>query len=397
MFQGLLLAVINADNWQKPTFKQKLTFLARFLPNLGPMKKWSLILMLLPMLVQAQDKTLFAYMDFNRFCKVFSNNYFFQLDHNEVYNLTLGDNLIAYQNAQKDFKIYDGNEAKLITNQMVNFKQSDNLVAWNIGSLLYYWENGKPHNITAFGGDYAVGDSLVVFQDTRFNTLNVIYKGETIQLMQQTEEMYMPEVVGDNVVVFRDNGENYKVFWRGEIFEIGVWSGAQKIQFVAGTDIVAFNDPNTRTFAVFENGEFIDVEQIWAGKMKAGRGFVAYEDVQGNLKVYGKGKQSDVASFNQFWDAKDDLLVWGEANSTFIWHDGEKKQVLNYTVKEWKLKNDVLAFKTNVGGVGACVNGKTQEITNMTNTEFVINGHGVMVTLANKSVIILSQGQLFRD
>ena len=57
----------------------------------------------------------------------------------------------------------------------------------------------------------------------------------------------------------------------------------------------------------------------------------------------------------------------------------------------------MIAFKTNVGGIGASVNGNVKEITNMTNCEFIVNGHGVMVTLPNKSVMILNQGQIYRD
>ena len=361
----------------------------------GLMKKMLLLSCLFPLFGNAQ--ALFAYMDFNNFCRAFYNNNFVQIDHLEVSNLTLGDNVIAYMNAQKDFKIYDGKQTKLITNQFVNFKMSDNIIAWNLGEFLYYWENGKPHNVTSFAGDYLVGDSLIVFQDTRFNTLNAIYKGSTIQLMQQTDEMYMPDAMGDNIVMFRDNGGNYKVFWHGEQYEIGVWNYTQDLKYVAGTDVLAFNDPNTRTFTVFQDGEFLDVEDMYATKMKAGRGFVVYEDIQGNLMYYSKGQKKQLSSFYQSWDVKDDVVVWVESNSTFTLKNEEIIQILNYPIKEWRIKNDVIAFKTNVGGIGASVNGNVKEITNMTNCEFIVNGHGVMVTLPNKSVMILNQGQIYRD
>jgi hypothetical protein len=207
----------------------------------------------------------------------------------------------------------------------------------------------------------------------------------------------MPDVLGDNMVVFRDNGNLYKVFWRGEIYEIGVWNGNQSFQFSAGTNIVAFNDPNSRTFAVFQNGQFVDVEDMFVTKMKACRGFVVYEDIQGNLNYYGNGDQKELASFYQSWDAKDDVVMWGEANSTFTLKNGEKTKVCNYSVTEWKLKNDVIAFRTNMGGVGANIKGETKEITTLNNTEYEINGHGVMVVLSNKSVIVLNSGQLYRD
>jgi hypothetical protein len=142
-------------------------------------------------------QSIFTYTDFNSFVRAFNNGYFSQIEHNEVSNMTLGDEFVAYINAQKDFKVFNGTQSKLITNQFVSYKMSDHIIAWNIGQLLFYYENGKPYNITSFGGNYEVGDSLLVYQDLRYYTLNVIYKGQTIQLMQQTADMYMPDFVGD--------------------------------------------------------------------------------------------------------------------------------------------------------------------------------------------------------
>ena len=364
---------------------------------LQPMKKCLLVLALYPATLGAQ--TLFSFTDFNNWFQVFRDGYFIQIEHNAVSDVTIGDEMVAYVNSQKDFKIYDGTSAKILTNQIVTYKMSDHLLAWNLGPIINYWENGKPHSITSFGGEYAVGDSVIVYQDTRYNTVNAIYKGTTTQLYQLTGDLYMPEVIGDNIVVFRDNGNLYKVFWRGKIYELGVWSGSggQNYEFVAGTDMVAFNDPATRTFAIFENGEFMDVESIFVSKYKVGRGFVVYEDVQGNLKYYGKGERKDLASFFQFWDAKDDVVLWGESNSAYTLSGGEKKQVCNYSPKEWLLKNDVIAFRSNVGGVAAYINGTLKDITTLSNTEYVINNHSVFVTQSNRSVIAWFNGQLYRD
>jgi hypothetical protein len=209
--------------------------------------------------------------------------------------------------------------------------------------------------------------------------------------------MYMPEVIGDNIVAFRDNGNLYKVFWRGQIYELGVYSGVQQLEFFAGTDMLAFNDPNSRTFAVFENGEFLDVEDLYVSKIKACRGFVVYEDVQGNLNYYGKGKQVELASFFQFWDAKDDVLVWGEANSTYTLVNGERKMVCNYAAKDVVLKNDVMAFRNNLGGVSGYIGGKLKDITNLTKTEYSINGHAVCIQQSNRSVTVWSNDRLYQD
>lgn len=354
------------------------------------------MLMLVPCTLGAQ--TIFPFMDFNNFFRTFRDGYFIQLEHQPVTDLMIGDEMAAYVNAQKDFKVYDGEKTQLLTNQIVQFKLSDHLLAWNLGPIINYFEDGKPHSLTSFGRNYEVRDSLIVYEDTRYNTVNVVYKGKTTQLYQLTGELYMPEVIGDNIVAFRDNGDLFKVFWRGEIYELGVVTGNLKISFAAGTDMLAFNDPTTRTFAVFEDGQFTDVEKIFVNKMKVGRGFVVYEDVQGNLKYYGAGgDRRDLSAFFQFWDAKDDIVIWGESNSTFALVSGETAQVCNYIPNEWLLKNDVVAFRNNLGGVAAYVNGTLKDITSLPNTEYTINKHSVFVTLPNRSVIALFKGQIYKD
>ena len=359
------------------------------------MKKCLLLLLIVPCSLSAQ--TVFPFMDFNNFFKAFRDGYFIQIEHQPVTDVTIGDEMVAYVNSQKDFKVYDGTKTQLLTNQIVQFKMSDHMLAWNLGPIINYYEDGKPRALTSFGGNYEVMDSLLVYQDTRYNTVNAVYRGKTTMLYQLTGDLYMPEAIGDNIIAFRDNGDLFKVFWRGEIYELGVVTGNYSISFTAGTDMVAFNDPTTRTFAVFENGEFKDVENMFVNKMKVGRGFVVYEDVQGNLKYYGNGEKKELSSFFQFWDAKDDVAMWGESNSTYAMINGERSQVCNYITKEWLIKNDVIAFRSNLGGVAAFVNGNLKGITNLPNTEYTINKHSVFVTLSNRSVIALFKGQIYKD
>ncbi len=364
--------------------------------NFGTMKLWTFGFLLLSSSLFAQKQTVFAYMDYNNFFHSFKDGYFNQVDHQAVTGIAYGDEVIAYYNNQRDFKIYDGTFSRVMTNQPATFKISDHMAAWNIGQLVYYYENGKPHNLTSFGADYWVTDSLITFQDTRYNALNVVYKGKISTLVQSTMGLPAPVVQGDNLVVFKDNGDIYKVFYRGQIYDIGTYNGTD-FEFFAGTDILGFNDPQTRTFAVFQDGEFFDVEEFRSPKVKAGRGFVAYEDLQGNLKYYGKGKYETLSSFAQFWDAKDDLVVWGDANTTYQFFKGEKKNLANFVVKEWQMKNDVVAFRTLMGGVGASIGGVYKEVTSINDTDFIINGHGVMVQMKNRAVIVLYNGQIYRD
>lgn len=347
--------------------------------------------------LKVSAQSLFAYMDFNNFFRVYKNGYAVQIDHQAINNLALGDNICLYKNFQNDLKMYDGKTSKVLTAQNTNYTVSDNIGAWNIGSLLYYVENGISYSVTNFGGQYAVGDSIYVYQDLQQNTLNARYKGQNYQLVQTIEEVNMALKTGDNLVIFEDNGGVYKVFWRGEISEIGISNANNSFNFEVGCDVFAFNDPQTNSLVVFDKGEFIEVSDRPARKIKACRGFVVFEDNNGNLKKYQDGNVIEIASFFNFWDAKDDVVIWGEANSTYTLKQDSPQKVVNFSVTDYQIKNDVIAFRTIVGGVGAFINGQYKEITNLTNNEYLINGHGVMVTLTNRSVMIYDNGSIIRD
>ena len=100
-------------------------------------------------------------------------------------------------------------------------------------------------------------------------------------------------------------------------FEIGSWNGGA-IDFQIGTDILCFNDPTTRTFVAFQNGQFIDVQPQFMRKYKAGRGFIAYEDLNGNLWMYKNGQTEQLSNFSpSLWDVKDDLVMWSENSYLF--------------------------------------------------------------------------------
>lgn len=357
------------------------------------MKKFTLFIFLL-IIASSHAQKVVPFIDFNNYFRTFENDNFRQLEFQPIKEYKAGDDLVAYIDTRGNLRIYDGEERSDISNMNVQFQVSDHLLAYNIGPTLNMWDEGKLRTLTYFAQNYEVKDSIIVYEDLRFNTVNVYWNKEIYTLYTLTGEIYMPIAIGDNIVVFKDNGNYYKVFWRGKIYDLGVWNGV--IDFQAGSDIVCFNDPTTRTFAIFENGEFLDVEQFYMKKYKAGRGFVVYEDLNGNLMIYKDGVKQQLSNFSaNFWEVKDDLVVWGENSFVFAFQNNTKIQVSNYTPKDYLLKNNVFAFRNQMGGVSALMDGKVHEITNQMNAEFEIFGNLVLVKLFNRSFIVYKDGRKF--
>lgn len=334
--------------------------------------------------------------DFNNFFLSFENGAFKTIEIQPVKDFQAGDELVAYIDTRGNLRLYDGRQRKDITNLNVEYQVSDHLLGYKIGPTLNMWDRGRLQTLTYFGRNYLVKDSLIVFEDTRFNSLNVYWNKTILPLATVIGDLSIPTSVGENILVFKDNGNLYKVFQNGLIYEICAWNG--NIDFQLGTDIVCFNDPTTRTFVVFEDGQFSDVENQFMKKYKAGRGFIVYEDLNSNLWMYKDGEKTLLTNFiSSFWDVRDDVVIWGENNYLFTLMNGTKLQVANFIPSTWEIKNNTIAYRNIMGGVSAMVNGISHEITLLSDSEFKIYGNSVLVRLFNNSHIVLSDDRIYSN
>ncbi len=347
-------------------------------------------------LIALKAQSVVPFRDFNNFFLSFENGAFKTIEIQPVKDFQAGDELVAYIDTRGNLRLYDGRQRKDITNLNVEYQVSDHLLGYKIGPTLNMWDRGRLQTLTYFGRNYLVKDSLIVFEDTRFNSLNVYWNKTILPLATVIGDLSIPTSVGENILVFKDNGNLYKVFQNGLIYEICAWNG--NIDFQLGTDIVCFNDPTTRTFVVFEDGQFSDVENQFMKKYKAGRGFIVYEDLNSNLWMYKDGEKTLLTNFiSSFWDVRDDVVIWGENNYLFTLMNGTKLQVANFIPSTWEIKNNTIAYRNIMGGVSAMVNGISHEITLLSDSEFKIYGNSVLVRLFNNSHIVLSDDRIYSN
>ena len=334
-------------------------------------------------------------LDFNNLMKSFENGIFRSIGLQPVREFKAGDNVVGYYNYRNNLMVHNGGNPEQLANVEADYRVSDFLLTWNIATTLNLWDNGEQRTLTYQVGDYIVKDSLVVFQDLRYNTVSVYYNGQVYPLITSSVELNMPEFVGENILAFRDNGNFYKVFWRGKIYELDVWH--KPYIFRGGTDMMAFNDPINGTFAIFENGQFLDVENFHVNEYKVGNGLVAYENQNGDLLMYQNGKITQLSNFGaSTWEVRDNVVYWVENARAFAYIDGQKIEVAKYEPKEFALKNSTLAFRNLMGGVSAVQDGKIIEITNQLDAPFEIHGNSVLVELFNKSYIVLQNGRKYQ-
>lgn len=359
--------------------------------NSDKMKKFLSLLFLFTALYA--ESQILPFQDYTDFLKVFYKGQARQLELQRVNSYAFGDHILAYLDNRNDLRYYDGENIRTATNMIVNYKVSDTYLAYKISNGLFYIENGQPKNLCMFTGNFIVKDSLILFEDTQYNTWNVVHKGRVRPLYQSTGTLASPAYVGENIIAFKDNGDVYRIFHNGTVYEFGVWMSP--IEFAVGTDIACFNDPTMNSFAVFEKGEFMDVEPQFAKSYKSGKDFIVYLDINGNLMYYSKGKKQELSSFPTSYDVIDDAIIFTENNYSYTFYQGERKLLCNYIPKDYLLKNKVICFRNIMGGVSAFVDGKVVELTTQQDSEYVISGNYVMVSLFNRSYLIYADGKIY--
>ncbi len=342
------------------------------------------------------SQEIIPFVDFNGYFKTFQDGFFRQIDFQPIRGMEAGDELVAYIDNRSNLVVYNGTKPQNLSNINSEYVVSDHLLTWKIGSTLNMWDAGEVKTLTYWANEYEVRDSIIVYQHTQTNSVMVYYNGESYSLYTMVGDLSMPDFIGENIVAFRDNGNYYKVFWRGNIYNLGVWH--DRIDFSGGTDVLAFNDPTHGTFAIFENGEFLDVEDFYMTSYQAGRGFIVYENQNHDLMYYGNGIRKKLTNFGAtYYRVKDDVVLWNENGITYGYYNGNRVELARYDVDEFVLKNGVIAFKNVVGGVDALVDGKLKTLTNQMDATFEIYGNSVLVKLFNSSFLVYQNGRTFTN
>ncbi len=360
------------------------------------MKYYLSLLSIIILSFSSSAQNVVPFTDFSGFFKSYQNGFFRQIEFQRVREFKTGDDVVAYIDYRGNLRVFDGTKPVDISNVQVDYEVSDHLMTWKIGPTLNLWDGGAMRTLTYFADQYILRDSIVVFNDTRFNSVHVYYDGEVYELYKSSGTVAMPDIVGENIVAFRDNGNFNKVFWNGQTYELDVWHNPYP--YSAGTDILAFNDPINGTFAIFENGEFFDVEDFRMNSYKTGRGFVVYENVNNDLMIYKDGETEKLTNFGaDFYDVKDDVVIWTENGFTYGYANGKKFELAKFIVKGYQMKNNVIAFTNVIGGVDALIDGKLKTLTTLMNVKYSIHGNAVLLESMNSTFNLHIGGREYRN
>ncbi|MFK8038732.1 MAG: hypothetical protein AB8B74_10615 [Crocinitomicaceae bacterium] len=324
----------------------------------------------------------------------FNASRFSLIEQQVIEDLNVGLDYVTYRDARGDYQVYYNGSKKMLTRGRTKVSMTNNFFAYQIASVLRVFDKGESTILTSYAGSYGVGDSLIVFQDRIGGNLKYFYKNEIVEFSQVLGDyMFSENMVGENTFVFNEVGGNYKAFYQGH-FTLLI-STNQPVNFSAGMNIIAFNDPENYTFSIFEKGEIIDVETQFVETYQTGYDFVFYRDNNGVNKVYYHGEIKDLGYDLQEVQISDSIIFFKEADYAHIWYDGEVYSIYNDQVKDFQVSGGSIAYINSSGGVSALIRGKSVEISRQKVQKYNLVGNTIALQYTPSSFSVWWNGKMF--
>ena len=294
---------------------------------------------------QAQNVAAFVdYMD--RF-HVFDNGQFKQIEGQRPIRYGMGGNYVVYASKNGDLRIYQHGAVKTLERtNVIEPTVTDHYLGYQLAGVLKVYDGSELNTLCFNTESHTVEDSVVAYYDGRYQQFKGYYRGETFIL----EDALANEPIrnwrsGDNVLAWVTTLERkFKVFYRGEIIEVN-YMVDENMEYKAGCDLVAYRDVVDFGFKAFYQGRFLDIEPVMPTRYEVGKGVMAYQDVNGALKVFEDGKVYTALDFPpQEWFVMDSLVVIKDQNFLKVFDNGKLHVVERFWPSVWSASWGSIAY-----------------------------------------------------
>jgi hypothetical protein len=211
-------------------------------------------------------------------------------------HFAVSDSIAAYyDNFVSKFRVYyDGKSTDLedgLIGPISNFKVRENILAYvNRTNYFKIFYQGELIEIMQLTGDitYAVGRNTVAYVDPLYNNFIAFYKGEDIEIEEQTPQSFK---VGDDLVAYVDQLGIFKCFDGNETKEI---SSFEPDFYVVKDEIIAYREQGI--FKVFYNGTVYPLENYTPDNYNIDNDMLVYIDQLGKLQAFMAGTKKEVTT-----------------------------------------------------------------------------------------------------
>lgn len=346
-----------------------------------------------------QNGGLAAYNDYRQRFYIFDHGKKTLLEEQAVKSFKVGGNAIAYVDYADNFKIYQNGKVNTVEIGTVrNYKVTDNLVAYSMNDILKVWDNGKVKTLSPNVKEFAIGDSLVVFFDYYFTSINGYYNGKIYsRRLRQVGETIQKMDAGDNIAaVITAEDRNFWVFYQGNTELINNF--VEDVNFKVGRDIVAYMDQPTRTFKAYYKGEIYDIENFQPNEYKMGDARIVYIDAVGNFKTFYEGTIATILPIEPtFFQVKDSMIVYQELDRFKCFYEGQIYEVAPYIPEKYQFERDLIVYLDRSNNLQMFRKGETKLIqhgANLINDFQLIRDVIILNVEVNKNIIYWN-GQIY--
>lgn len=210
---------------------------------------------------------------------------------------------------------------------------------------------------------FSIGGSCVLYTDNR-NRLKMYYKGEITELEVNSVDHF--EAL-DYLSVYNIGGV-VRIIENGNITTVGTHA----VQLQAEDSLVTFYDSSQKLLAVYYKGKIHMLEDVLAGRniilFKSGDNMVAWvSSTTRDLKVFYRGKTTVIEPFisgGKFLAGRD-ILAWvNQSDMKFrVFCRGNVYQTEEFPPESWLTGDGLVAYVDNTGSFKVFDNGETMDIS----------------------------------
>lgn len=329
-----------------------------------------------------------AYIDFQKRFHIFDKGVSKIVEQQKVKSFKVGTNCIAYVDYADNFKIYKNGEVKTLEIGGVrNYVVTDYLMAYSMTDILKVYDNGKVTTLSANAKEFVIGDSLIVFYDEYYNSINGYYQGKVysqrLRLIGKTIQKL--KAFGNIAALITAEDRNFWIVYQGQRHLINEF--VDDVQFKVGRDIVAYMDEPTRTFKAFYQNEIYDLENFIPKSYWMGSGRVVYVDQNDNFKVFENGEVKIIEDAEpEFYLVKDSMIVYRQLNSFKCYYRGVTHTIENFIPSKYDFSWDKIVYLNNEQNLVVFEDGESK-IISQGGSQALINSFEL-----NRDVIVINTG-----
>jgi hypothetical protein len=339
-----------------------------------------------------QDITAFS--DNNNRLYKFDKGSVTQICYQPTLELHIENQYVCFVDSKGDVYVDFYGDKILVAQTHTNIYDTDNLLVVQTASVLRAFDKGVKHVLTSNAMNFRVSDSLVVWQDAVGGYLKYYYQDEVHQIAMVVGDYPLASgTVGSNVFVYKDNAGNISALWHNKFYPLYSSNFIGPIH--AGQDVVAFNDPQSNTFAAFDNGYVVDVDPQHALRFQAGDNFIYFQDASESHKVFREEEVMELGFDLQNINVGDSLIVFNDVGITKVWYQMEIYQIYNTTVKSYQMDGGIMAYPNQWGGVSAFVRGEEVVITKSKVESFELHGNTIKMRMGASTYWVWWNGKIF--